>query len=203
VRTERRAAILAVAARHFLEQGFSGTTMSSIAADVGGSKGTLWQYFRSKEVLFEAFVDAATERLHCDALARLSEPGDPLAVLRSFVLEVVDVLRSDECLRVQREVGAQAIRLPKVAAMLHHRLVGGLEAPLSAFFAAHMASGALCGDDPAEAAWLALALCLGFDHRRLLWRDEKLTGPEAAACADRVMSILERLYGCRTDALVV
>lgn len=203
MKTERRAAILAVAARHFLDDGLSRTTMSSIAADAGGSKGTLWQYFGSKERLFEAFVEAATERLPSLVLAKLSEPDEPLAVLRSFVTALIDVLRSDGSLRVQREAGAQAIRLPGVAFMLHRRLVGDLEVPLSAFFAAHMASGALCGDDPGEAAWITLALCLGFDHRRLLWRDEKLTDREAAASVDRVMSILNRLYGCRTGASAI
>ena len=191
---DRRAAILAVAGRHFLQEGFSATTMSSIAADVGGSKGTLWQYVSSKEVLFEAFVDAATEQLPSETLAQLSAPGDPFSVLRSFVIALTDILRSDVGLRLQRDVGAQAVRLPRVAAMLHHRLVGALEAPLSDFFAAHMASGALRELDPDEAAWLTLALCLGFDHSRLLWRDENLSGLGAAVFVDQLMSVLHRLY---------
>jgi len=203
VRRDRRAAILAVAGRHFLEDGFSGTTMSSIAADAGGSKATLWQYYCSKEVLFTSFVESATEGLLSEALARLSEPGEPVRVLRSFVGALLDVLRSDESLRLQREAGALAIRLPEVGEMLQRRLAGDLEARLAAFFAAHMASGALRGADADEAAWLTLALCLGFDHRRLLWRDEKLTDLEAAASANRVMSILVRLYGRRSDAMAV
>ena len=195
MRRDRRAAILAAAARHFLGEGFSATTMSSIAADAGGSKATLWKYFPSKDVLFEAFVDAATERLHSDALAQLSAPGEPLAVLQSFVIPLTDVLRSNDSLSLQREVGAQADRLPRVAALLRHRLVDDLEALLSEFFAAHMASGALRGDNPAEAAWITLALCLGFNHRHLLGRDVVPADGADSDGADAVMSILRRLYG--------
>ncbi|MFT3998253.1 MAG: helix-turn-helix domain-containing protein, partial [Asticcacaulis sp.] len=53
----RREAILDVASRIFLEEGFDAASMSAIAARVGGSKGTLYNYFKNKEELFEAFVD--------------------------------------------------------------------------------------------------------------------------------------------------
>jgi hypothetical protein len=43
-RLSRREAILEVAERSFLEQGYAATTMSAIAAELGGSKGTLWSY---------------------------------------------------------------------------------------------------------------------------------------------------------------
>jgi AcrR family transcriptional regulator len=178
-----------------LGEGFSATTMSSIAADAGGSKATLWKYFPSKVFLFEAFVDAAPERLHPDALPQRSPPGEPLAVLQSFVIPLTDVLRSNDSLSLQREVGAQAVRLPRVAALLRRRLVDNLEAPLSEFFAAHMASGALRGDNPAEAAWITLALCLGFNHRHLLGRDVVPADGADSDGADAVMSILRRLYG--------
>jgi TetR/AcrR family transcriptional regulator, mexJK operon transcriptional repressor len=182
-----------------LGEGFSAATMSSIAADAGGSKATLWKYFPSKEVLFEAFVEAATERLPCDVLAQLSAPGEPLAVLQSFVISLTDVLRSNDSLSLQREVGAQAVRLPRVAALLRRRLVDNLEAPLSEFFAAHMASGALRGDDPAEAAWITLALCLGSNHRHLLARDVVHADGDDA---DGVMSILRRQRQHRCHARV-
>ncbi len=48
--------ILDAAAEVFLEEGFAAASMSAIAARVGGSKGTLYNYFRSKEELFEAYI---------------------------------------------------------------------------------------------------------------------------------------------------
>src|SRR3546814_2195616 len=53
----RRKAFVEAARKGFLANGYAGTTMSSIASAVGGSKTTLWTYFPSKEALFEAVVD--------------------------------------------------------------------------------------------------------------------------------------------------
>jgi TetR/AcrR family transcriptional regulator, mexJK operon transcriptional repressor len=47
----RREIILNVAMQSFLKHGYAGTTMSVIAETLGGSKGTLWSYYSSKEVL--------------------------------------------------------------------------------------------------------------------------------------------------------
>src|ERR1700748_881544 len=61
-RDSRREAILDVATEVFLEVGYSCASMSAIAARVGGSKGTLYNYFKSKEELFEAFVRRSCDR---------------------------------------------------------------------------------------------------------------------------------------------
>src|ERR1700749_2415778 len=55
-RDARREAILEVAEEVFLEEGFGAASMSTIAARLGGSKGTLYNYFKSKDELFEAYV---------------------------------------------------------------------------------------------------------------------------------------------------
>src|SRR5579871_1168537 len=52
----RRRAILEVGREVFLAQGYAAASMSEIAAKLGGSKGTLYNYFRSKEELFSAFI---------------------------------------------------------------------------------------------------------------------------------------------------
>jgi AcrR family transcriptional regulator len=70
----RRSAIVAAARKAFLRDGYGQTSMSSIAADVGGSKTTLWNYFPSKEDLFAAVVDDQVER-YGEAL-RLELPED-------------------------------------------------------------------------------------------------------------------------------
>src|SRR5581483_9396609 len=55
-RDARREAILDVARDVFLEEGFAAASMSTIAARLGGSKATLYNYFKSKEEIFEAYV---------------------------------------------------------------------------------------------------------------------------------------------------
>jgi len=56
-RDARRELILDVAQEVFLEEGFANASMSTIAARLGGSKGTLYNYFKSKDDLFNAYVE--------------------------------------------------------------------------------------------------------------------------------------------------
>src|SRR6201996_5918804 len=56
-RDQRRELILDVAQEVFLEEGFANASMSVIAARLGGSKGTLYNYFKSKDELFNAYVE--------------------------------------------------------------------------------------------------------------------------------------------------
>ncbi|ESQ79095.1 TetR/AcrR family transcriptional regulator [Asticcacaulis sp. YBE204] len=61
---ERRKRILEIARDAFFRDGFAATTMSAIAAQVGGSKTTLYTYFPSKEDLLEAYIADLCQRLH-------------------------------------------------------------------------------------------------------------------------------------------
>lgn len=61
---ERRKRILDIARDAFFRDGFAATTMSTIAARVGGSKTTLYSYFPSKEDLLEGYIADLCERLH-------------------------------------------------------------------------------------------------------------------------------------------
>ena len=56
-RDSRREAILDVAAEVFLEEGYDAASMSTIATRVGGSKSTLYNYFKSKDEIFVAHIE--------------------------------------------------------------------------------------------------------------------------------------------------
>src|ERR1700761_2914102 len=64
---DRRKAILAIAREIFLTEGYAAASMSAIAARLGGSKGTLYNYFPSKEGLFAEFM-----RDQCEAEAAIA-----------------------------------------------------------------------------------------------------------------------------------
>jgi AcrR family transcriptional regulator len=53
---KRRQQILDVAARHFSKHGYAGTSMRSLAQDVGVSAPALYRHFPSKLALFEAVI---------------------------------------------------------------------------------------------------------------------------------------------------
>jgi AcrR family transcriptional regulator len=69
---ETRARLLEAAAREFGRVGFERANIDAISMDAGFSKGTIYNYFPSKEDLFVAVVEAAAE----EAAVRTSAPSD-------------------------------------------------------------------------------------------------------------------------------
>lgn len=109
VKTEtKRQAIIDVANAAFHEAGFEGTSMSSIAARLGGSKGTLYSYFASKEELFAAVVKQIGEN-HVKAIFDGLDPdGDLETALQRFGEGFVHVICKPELIHAYRNVLAEA-----------------------------------------------------------------------------------------------
>lgn len=117
----RRHAILKVARGHFLERGFHGVPMSCIAADIGGSKSTLWTYFPSKEHLFMAVVDHEIAAL-VTALADWSpSAGRAHANLEAFGEHYLHIMTTPAAIGLERLVYAEVERLPGLGASFDQR----------------------------------------------------------------------------------
>ena len=148
----RRQAFVNAARAAFFEKGYAGTTMSSIAAAVGGSKTTLWSYFPSKEDLFTAVADDLAAE-YCEALVMdMPADGDPAIVLRQFGKALLRTLLSEPVLAMQRLVIAEAERFPNLSKTFFERAPKQGRARLSAFLSAAMERGALRDGDPLFAA---------------------------------------------------
>jgi AcrR family transcriptional regulator len=112
VRTEaKRSDIMDIAASVFLEQGFARASMSEIAARLGGSKTTLYSYFRSKEELFvEVVVAEAAKQL----LPAFEELDENCADLRDALIPVgeklLTFLLSPDAIAAHRMVMSEAGR---------------------------------------------------------------------------------------------
>lgn len=100
---ERRLAIMEAAAALFREVGYERTSMAAISARLGGSKATLYSYFKSKEDLFAAvMVDSMAEQAD-KMIALLLEPSDDLStVLLSFGEAYLDLVLSDSATALLR-----------------------------------------------------------------------------------------------------
>jgi AcrR family transcriptional regulator len=72
--TERRKSILAAAVRAFDASGYAATTMESVAAEAGISKGNIYNYFTSKHDLFQQVFGAAVATVESDAVRLLEQP---------------------------------------------------------------------------------------------------------------------------------
>jgi AcrR family transcriptional regulator len=109
VRTEdKRQAIISVALEVFREAGYERASMAAISKRLGGSKGTLYGYFRSKEELFEAAMKAASEGPGDQIMALLDTKANDLrAVLKRFARAYLDFILGEEVLRITRTAIAE------------------------------------------------------------------------------------------------
>ncbi|WP_375196745.1 TetR/AcrR family transcriptional regulator, partial [Sphingobium sp.] len=151
-RRDRRQAILEVAAQYFLENGYAATTMSAIAAKLGGSKGTLWSYFPSKEELFAACLDHKTTAYR-ERLAEMLDPdGDLAATLFQLGMNLLEKVTSAESIALHRLVVAEAGRFPEMGAIFFEHAPRHTRMMVAAFLAQAMDRGLLRRADPELAA---------------------------------------------------
>ncbi|MCA9730249.1 MAG: helix-turn-helix transcriptional regulator, partial [Candidatus Eisenbacteria bacterium] len=90
-----RERLIETAARHFGEAGFEGARIDAISLDAGLAKGTVYNYFESKQDLFGAVVEEGARR----AVERFRH-ADPGGSVRARLLAVaeadVSVVREEE-----------------------------------------------------------------------------------------------------------
>jgi len=194
-RQSRREAILDVAAQSFLEHGYAGTTMSAIAATLGGSKGTLWSYFASKEVLFAAVIDRVTEAFRAQ-LSLILNPRDGIEpALRRFCIEFLRKVTSPEAIALHRLVVGETNRFPEIGRIFYERAPRLTQELLAGFLGEAMEAGLLRPDDPLMAARQLNALCMASGHQRMLMGIVETLPPASVETeVDRAMTTFMRAY---------
>jgi AcrR family transcriptional regulator len=155
----RREAILDVATQVFLEEGFAAASMSTIAARLGGSKGTLYNYFKSKDELFEAYVQRRCA-LTQDGIQSEGRPGETIAeALTRIGRSYCRIVLSDENLRHFRLICAEAERSPEFGKAFYEAGPGKGHRRMADQLRTWAEEGRLKLDDPWLAAQQFLALC--------------------------------------------
>lgn len=159
-RDARREAILDAAAEVFLEEGFDAASMSTIAARVGGSKSTLYNYFKSKEDLFQAHIVRYCDWQGAEMFQLLDDEGDDVrAALTRLGRRYLTNIMSDRNMRHFRLIAVASERSPDLGRTFYEagplrgaRLLGG--------FLARMAlEGRIQVTDPIIAAHQFIGLC--------------------------------------------
>lgn len=167
-RLDRRDAILTVAQEYFLNHGYAGTTMSGVAAALGGSKGTLWSHFPSKEELFSAVLDRAAKAYRM-RLAQILDPqadlGDTLIhACRSLIAKIT----SREAIALHRLIISESGRFPELSPIFFDLAPGNTRKLMAQFLSGAMERGQLRPADATEAARILMALCLAGTHQQIL-----------------------------------
>jgi len=186
VRTEaRHQAIIAIAAKLFLEHGFERTTMAEVAARLGGSKSTLYRYFATKDELFAAVMMAAVKS-QGDELVRLLGQDAPIADrLRAFGRTYLTLNTSPDVVALNRIMIAEGERA-RLGALFYER--GPLHAwrAFREFVAKNMPVGSLAVADP----WRAAMMFKGLLEADLLER--RMRGAITSVTEDQIASTVDQ-----------
>ena len=86
---EKREAIIRAAAGVFARQGYFGARMADVAESAGIGKGTVYEYFRSKEDLFFAVFEWYSARAEAAARIGIHRLGDSAAVRLSAMNDAI------------------------------------------------------------------------------------------------------------------
>ncbi|MBN8842680.1 MAG: TetR/AcrR family transcriptional regulator [Sphingomonadales bacterium] len=156
---QRRKAFVDAAREAFFTGGYAGTTMSSIASTVGGSKTTLWSYFPSKEDLFTAVVDDIVEQYGQALTIDLPLDRPVPEVLRGFGSLLMTKLTSTPLLSLFRLVVGEAGRFPHLAETFYDRGPRPGKARAAEWVSEKMVRGEIRMGDPMRAVQQFAGLC--------------------------------------------
>lgn len=170
-RSTRRQMITAIARTVFLKKGFAATSMSEIAHLLGGSKGTLWSYFPSKEALFGAVIREVSDEVSKSLEECLRPHHDLDRTLHAFAHRFAEQLDSPTMISLLRVVAAELERFPDLGRILFIDGVSRIAKRLSRYFQEEMAAHRMRDDDPDEAARQFFSLLKQPVHVRIFYGD--------------------------------
>lgn len=195
-RQDRRDTILTVAQGYFLDHGYAGTSMSGIAAELGGSKGTLWSHFPSKEDLFTAVLDRVAKAYRAE-LSQILDPYASLALtLRRACQSLLEKVTSPEAIALHRLIIAEGRRFPKLAQIFFDLAPKNTRLLLADFLDGAMTRGQLRRADPVDAARALMALAMSSSHHQMLMGQIDRPDPtQIQRDADFAVDLFMRAYG--------
>jgi AcrR family transcriptional regulator len=196
-KARKRAEIVQVASRMFLEHGYATTTMSAIADALGGSKATLWAHFASKEDLFAAAVDLHVETFSRDVDEMLVGQTFSIPAVRRACLRFLDCLRRENSVLLYRLVISEGERFPEVTEMFYARGPTKMRGCITDFFATRFAD-----EDARRLTAIIVAAVSGY-RSDLMLRPGGSTAKEHGAFVDSLLAHIawppQKTAGAATD----
>ncbi len=198
---DRRQAIVDIAREVFLTEGYADASMSAIAARVGGSKGTLYNYFPSKEALFVAFMRQECE-VEAEIAHALDHPDDDIGLALKYLgCKLVKFILSDKVLSVHRLVIAESQRFPELGRSFYAEGPRTGIAKYADLFARWMGQGRLRRADPMHAAEQFGDLCKAGLYQRRLWNVAIPTDEDVEANVDRAVAVFLAYYAVQNEPI--
>ncbi len=192
----RRGHILDIAYAAFIRDGYAGTSMSRIAALLGGSKTTLYNYFESKKELFVAVADRECTKLFDQIFVATEIAGDFRDRVHELARRLMDAMMSDDMIEAYRLIVSESGRFPEIGHAMHDIALRRGTQHLAAFFKRAMEAGEMRAVNPKMAAEQFLDLTSGTLHKLRLWCVVPQIEPERVAIeAERIASTFLAAFG--------
>lgn len=180
----RRDHILDVARDAFLAEGYAATSMSLIAQRLGGSKGTLYNYFKSKEELFGAVMQRQCAEL-AETLFDVDHEGEaPRERLEHYGRSFLTLLLDPIPMAMHRVIVGESERFPEVGRTFYEFGPKVVMTRIGEYLEELMAQGVLRRADPLVAARHFKDLTMSGVHQPRLWN--VIETPDAAAIEAQV-----------------
>jgi AcrR family transcriptional regulator len=169
---QTRAAVMDAALDLFSQKGYFGTSLRDIASVVGVRESALYNYFSSKEQLFEALITAASEeRIELFHEMTEGEVDDVRRLLETIVLKTLESFRRPRQEQLFRILMADGIRLTRDGRLnVMERLSAG-QVLMRQLFERLIREGHLRAADPD-------VLMLAFTGPMFVWRQLNAIGAD-------------------------
>jgi len=197
IRDQRRERIIQAARAVFFEHGYAAASMSMIAQRLGGSKGTLYAYFKSKEELFAAIVTDQCGQVQ-DVVEAQYGDADVRQTLTNIGLKIIELLMSEPFVRLLQLLVEEGPRSPELSELFMAAGPRQGEQRMAEFFAEAQADGRLDIPDPTTAARQFSALLKGNLHfKRTLGLIDQPTPEAIRQEVDDAVEMFMRAYGVK------
>lgn len=168
---ERKEDIILTACELFLNKGYESTTMQDVMSRLGIAKGTIYHYFKSKEVLLEEVLDFIVDE-HVQGNRQVFEglSGSAIEKIKQFVLGNIENDHSNDVI--------ESLHKPANAGMhtrLHAKLIAKQAPMYASLFEQGCREGIFSTKHPVEAAEFILsAITFLTDMGIYSWSEEQL-----------------------------
>lgn len=156
-KTERRAALLNAALDEFFLKGFSASRMDDIAARASLSKGTLYLYFESKEVLFRALIDSLAMSNIREIERITAEASSVFDALNGVAAYAPAMIRNSRLPKLMKVLIGDSHSFPAIIADYRIQVLDRVLSGLALLLSNAKVRGEIEIDDPALLARLVIA----------------------------------------------
>jgi AcrR family transcriptional regulator len=164
----RHQQILQAATVCFGRRGFHQATMQDICSEVGLSPGSVYRYFRSKEDLIAALVEADRAK-HIARIEAVRHQPDVFAALQTLADQTLASLNDPEMSLLHAEIGAEVHRNPQVKELVRNTNAAILDSLAETLRLAQERGAIDPNLEPRATAELLIAVVDGLSMRKSLF----------------------------------